>query len=199
MLNRLYADIKAQDSDKDYVFGAGNINSPFVLIGEAPGADEVRCRRPFCGKAGEKLTAYLSQAGINRDALFITNAVKYRPVKISGKGTVSNRTPTKAEISTAMPFLHREISILQPCLIVTLGNTPLRAVTGNFKLNIGDVHGECMDASVQGAVYKLFPMFHPAALIYNPALADDFSDDLKRLNLIGASGNKYHLQSAKFE
>ena len=166
-----------QGEAKTLVFGCGAKDADVLLIGEAPGEQEVLQGRPFVGKAGKNLDEFLSMSGFDRDKLYITNVVKFRPVKISEKGTVSNRTPTKEEVALFKPWLMREIGLVRPRIVVTLGNTALRALMGN-KISIGDVHGR-LQRTEDDAL--LFPLYHPASVIYNRALRDTYIGDVMQL------------------
>lgn len=173
------------------VFGEGRKNAEIMLIGEAPGKDEVANGRPFCGKAGKNLDEFLSVVGIAREDIFISNVCKFRPAKTGASGRLSNRTPTKAEVAAALPFLYDEIAAVAPRCIVTLGNTPLRAVTGDFKAIIGALHGRAAECAAGGACFSLFPLYHPASIIYNRALSQTYMDDLELLRKFIAKNNDY--------
>lgn len=157
------------------VYGSGDPCSPIVLIGEAPGRFETEAGEPFVGKAGQNLTELLSAAGIDRRELYITNAVKYRPYAVNEKGGKRNRTPTRAELKAGRELLFQELALIAPRLIVTLGNSPLYALTG--KADIGGSHGVAQPFETAA----LFPLYHPASLIYNPALKNEYQQDLERL------------------
>lgn len=166
-----------------YVFGEGDVNSRIVFIGEAPGADEEASGRPFVGKAGKNLSAFLTSAGIERSNIYITNAVKFRPVKINEKtGRASNRTPTSDEISFYREWLIKELAVIAPSLVVTLGNTPLFAVTGNKALKISSVHGELFEHhdATYNLSFKLMPFYHPAAIIYRRKLISEYEKDMAK-------------------
>ena len=168
----------ANNVEEQLVYGFGNCNSDIVLVGEAPGAQEVIQGRPFVGKAGKNLDDFLLYTGIERENVYITNVVKYRPYRISYSNNMVNRAPTKDEIDAFRPFLVKEIEIIDPKVIVTLGNTPLTALSrGN--VTIGRVHGMVMDSIVEGK--KLFPLYHPASIIYNQNLRDVYLKDLEKL------------------
>ena len=158
---------------KVLVFGEGRIGAPVLMIGEAPGEQETLQGRPFVGKAGKNLDAFLEGAGLDRGALYVTNTVKFRPTKRSPAGRTVNRPPTQEEVRLFQPWLLREIELVSPRYIVTLGNVPLRALTDR-RSSIGDMHGQ--PVAWNGRV--LFPMYHPASVIYNPALKDVYSRDI---------------------
>ena len=160
------------------VFGEGPKHAKLMLIGEAPGEQETLQGRPFVGKAGQNLDHFLALAGLSREEIYISNAVKLRPTKTGKTGRLSNRPPTKGEIALFRPWLLREIAEVAPQMIATLGNVPLRAVTGR-SLTIGEVHGQVIDAGETGL--PLFALYHPASLIYNRALSDVYEQDVRAL------------------
>lgn len=158
---------------KVLVFGEGRIGAPVLMIGEAPGEQETLQGRPFVGKAGKNLDAFLEGAGLDRGALYVTNTVKFRPTKRSPAGRTVNRPPTQEEVRLFQPWLLREIELVSPRYIVTLGNVPLRALTDR-RSSIGDMHGQ--PVAWNGRV--LFPMYHPASVIYNPSLKEVYRRDI---------------------
>ena len=174
-LNRLIAELY-EGEKKILVHGEGEIGARVMLVGEAPGEQETLQGRPCVGKAGKNLNEFLELAGMERDQLYVTNAVKFRPTKISAAGRTVNRPPTREEVSLFLPWLRREIELVAPELVVTLGNVPLRALMGP-RVVIGEVHGALQDA--EGL--RLYPMYHPASLIYNPALREVYAADVRRL------------------
>lgn len=158
------------------VFGEGPIGARVLLVGEAPGEQESLQGRPFVGRAGKNLDHFLEVAGLSRRELYVTNLVKFRPTKISPAGRLVNRTPTQEEIRLFQPWLLREIAMIRPECVVTLGNVPLRALAGN-ECVIGAAHGRFLRVEV-GRVYA---MYHPASVLYNPALRQTYQEDLERL------------------
>ena len=158
---------------KVLVFGEGEANAPVMLVGEAPGEQESLLGRPFVGKAGKNLDAFLEGAGMERSALYVTNTVKFRPTKVSAAGRTVNRPPTQEEVKLFVPWLEREIALVDPKCVITLGNVPLKALTDR-KSVIGDLHGRFIDW--EGRL--LFPMYHPASVIYNPSLRDVYRRDI---------------------
>lgn len=167
-----------EDEKKVLVHGEGSIGARVMLIGEAPGEQETLKRRPFVGKAGKNLDEFLDLAGLERSQLYVSNTVKFRPTKISAAGRVVNRPPTREEIELFLPWLRREMELVKPEVVVTLGNVPLKALMGR-KAVIGDVHGSFQD--VDGL--RIYPMYHPASLIYNPSLREVYAADIRRLAL----------------
>ena len=160
------------------VFGEGPQKPKLMLIGEAPGEQETLQGCPFVGKAGQNLDHFLALAGLRREEIYISNAVKLRPTKTGKTGRLRNRPPTKDEIALFRPWLLREIAEVAPQMIATLGNVPLRAVTGR-SLTIGEVHGQVIDAGETGL--PLFALYHPASLIYNRALSEVYEQDVRAL------------------
>ena len=127
------------------------------------------------GKAGKNLDAFLQAAGLDRDQLYVTNTVKFRPTKRSAAGRTVNRPPTQEEVRLFLPFLLREIGLVDPRCVITLGNVPLKALTGRSSV-IGDLHGQFLELNGR----TLYPMYHPASLIYNPSLKDVYREDIER-------------------
>ena len=165
--------------EKTIVFGEGAEAPLLMMIGEAPGGDEEKQGRPFVGKAGKNLSAFLEVVGLKREEIYISNVVKLRPTKESPKtGKAVNRPPSAEEIAFFLPFLQEEIQTIAPKVLVTLGNVPLKAVTGEKKAVIGDYHGRPV-ALADGRI--LFALYHPAAVIYNRALQAVYDADLLEL------------------
>lgn len=171
--------------EKTLVFGEGRSDSPpLMLVGEAPGETETLQGRPFVGKAGKNLDGFLQAVGLEREKIYITNVVKVRPTRVCPRGSVSNRPPNREELLLFTPYLYREILLVNPALIVTLGNVALRALLGPGA-SIGDCHGERREAEVtsadQNRLFPLFALYHPASIIYNRSLAAVYQADLARL------------------
>ena len=165
------------DQNKILVFGEGTVGARVMLIGEAPGEQETLKRRPFVGKAGKNLDEFLKLAKIDRGALYVTNTVKFRPTRVSKAGRIVNRPPTREEIALFKPFLMREIQIVRPEYVVTLGNVPLQALTDSKQV-IGSVHGQVL----QKDDMQIYPMYHPASMIYNRSLREVYVSDVLRLS-----------------
>lgn len=179
-LDSLYK--KINDLTKDeYITGSGNVDAKILLVGEAPGAKEIELKEPFVGQAGKNLNEFLEILQIKREDLFITNVVKIRPYKINEKtGRKINRPPTKEEVHLFSKILKEEINIVSPKIIVTLGNTPLKSIMENNKLAIGAVHGQVLEKDT----FLIFPLYHPASIIYNQNLRETYLDDLNKLKKI---------------
>lgn len=160
-----------------YIFGDGPIPCNILFIGEAPGKNEVEQGKPFVGMAGKTFENYLNSIGLKRNNVRITNTCFLRPIKINegknGRRTISNRPPKISEIELFKNILNEEIKLVNPKIIVTLGNTPLKRFT---KFNsIGECHGKVYFNEDLGR--NIFPMYHPSALTYNRN--DDFKSIYK--------------------
>ena len=168
------------------VFGEGPMGPRLMLIGEAPGAEEAQLGHPFVGRAGKTLDALLDGAGIVRENIFVTNAVKFRPINIKAR-SISNRTPTPKELRESLPVLERELLLVKPQLIATLGNTPLRAMyllAGADPVSIGDAHGHLWPLTICSMPLAVFPLYHPASVLYRPSLLPIVEMDVKHLGSI---------------
>lgn len=173
----------ADRNDGDYahpVFGEGSESPLIMLIGEAPGREEAKASHPFVGKAGKQLDELLAIARLEREQIFVTNAVKFRPIKA---GRDANRTPTRAEVKAALPLLAREIELIRPRVIATLGNTPLNAVLKQYRelsTVIGTAHGipRQLLPKQPGQAPVLFPLYHPASGIYSAGLIPVMEKDI---------------------
>ena len=158
------------------VTGEGSLDTDFVFIGEAPGKNEAKTGRPFCGAAGKTLDHLLSSIDLSREDIYITNIVKARPPE--------NRDPTEEEIACYGPLLDRQINIIQPKVIVTLGRYSMAYSMKKFDLAdqlepIGAAHGTAYDALATYGPVKINPQYHPAAAIYNRSLIGTLEQDFK--------------------
>ena len=171
-----------------FVYADGSTSSRVVMIGEAPGKDEVKYGRPFAGKAGSILDEILLKTGINRQDLYITNTVKYRLAKPgSREGTIRNRPIKPVEITYSLDWLRHEIEVIKPKLILTLGNVPLRAMLTMQNCDIipiSDCHGKLIDINVRTNKITLIPLYHPASQIYNQRLKAVFEEDFHKVKQI---------------
>ena len=175
------------DERKTIVFGDGCADEPpLMLIGEAPGEQEALQGKPFVGKAGKNLNEFLTVLEMNREDIYISNVVKVRPTKRSVAGNIVNRPPSREEIELFVPWLRREIALVRPKALVTLGNVALRAFVPKTE-SIGDCHGAWRRVAVQppkaeAFTLPLFALYHPASVIYNRALTDVYRSDLQALH-----------------
>lgn len=179
-----FFDRLSTDGKAPLVFGEGcHPNPVLMLVGEAPGEQETLQGRPFVGKAGKNLSAFLETIGLERSALYVSNVVKVRPTKMSAAGRLVNRPPSREEKELFTPWLMREIAIVRPDALVTLGNVALQAFVQD---TVGNCHGSWMRAVVsppQGEAFTLplFPLYHPASVIYNRSLEQVYQQDLEAL------------------
>lgn len=179
-----FFDVLSTEGQKPLVFGDGPTDHPvLMLVGEAPGEQETLLGKPFVGKAGKNLDGFLQTVRLRREDIYITNVVKVRPTKLSAAGRVVNRPPTREEKTLFVPWLLREIALVRPMALVTLGNVALQAF---MRENIGNVHGtwqRAVIAPTQQAAFTLplFALYHPASVIYNGSLRATYESDLRAL------------------
>jgi len=157
------------------VAGAGNPDAEIIFIGEAPGAKEDLTGLPFVGASGKILDQLLAGIGMVRDDVFITSVVKYRPP--------ANRDPTRLELSESLPYLRRQLEIIQPRLIVFLGRHAMNCFLPGLKI------AECHGQLIRQDGYNFLPLYHPAAALYNGSLRQSLADDF---NLIPAIIKRIH-------
>lgn len=163
-------------SRQNAVPGEGSPDSQVMFIGEGPGRTEDVEGKPFVGRAGQLLNDLLAEAGLIREDVFICNVVRCRPPR--------NRAPRQDEIRACVPYLDRQIRVIQPRWIVTLGNHAAAYVFGKAGLvfdGITKARGKFVSAEMLGLEVKVFPTFHPAAALYNPAYVDVLTRDFLRL------------------
>lgn len=149
------------------VFGEGPKDANLVIIGEAPGGQEDKQGVPFVGAAGEELNRILTMAGVNRSEIFITNVVKCRPP--------GNRNPNNDEIDICNYYLRRQLEIINPQVLVILGNVALSLITGT----IGGITG-LRGKKMEYLSYPAIPTFHPAYVIRNPGSRKIIVEDIKK-------------------
>lgn len=160
------------------VIGEGSHDAKIMFIGEAPGEKEAKTGRPFVGAAGQVLEGLLKGVGIDRKDVYITNIVKDRPP--------GNRDPFPDEIALYAPFLDRQIKILKPKVIATLGRFSMQWVMNRYGLEwelapISVLHGKVFETEIEGEKMKVIPLFHPAAAIYNRELLKTLETDFQVL------------------
>jgi DNA polymerase len=153
---------------KNFVFGVGNPNADILIIGEAPGADEDEQGEPFVGRAGQLLNKMLEAIDIKRSDVYIANIIKCRPP--------NNRRPTNEEINECEPYLHKQIELIKPKIILALGLTAVNSLL-KMEFKMSDIRGNLLD--YRGI--KLIITYHPAALLRNPAWKRAAWEDLKLL------------------
>lgn len=170
----------AYRTENDYlpVIGEGSHDAAVVFIGEAPGRNEAKTGRPFCGAAGKTLDTLLAGIDLPRESVYITNIVKDRPPK--------NRDPLPEEIAAYAPFLDQQIELIRPKVIVTLGRFAMQYVMTKFGLEgdlapIGKAHGKSYEATAAYGPVRIIPQYHPAAAIYNHNLIGTLTEDFKTI------------------
>jgi DNA polymerase len=166
---------------KNVVFGVGNINAELMFVGEAPGVDEDEQGEPFVGKAGQLLTKIIQTMGLTRESVYIANILKCRP-DTPGQ-SAGNRKPTPEEMQTCIPYLHEQIDLIKPKVLVALGATAVEGLLGKT-VGITRLRG-------QWHTYRgipLMPTYHPAYLLRNQAMSEKrrvWEDMLKVMERLG--------------
>ena len=159
------------------VIGEGSHEAKIMFIGEAPGKNEALSGRPFCGAAGKILDELLGSIGLSRAEVYVTNIVKDRPPE--------NRDPEPAEIDYYAPYLDRQIEILQPKVIATLGRFSMSYLLNKYNLpagSISNLHGQVLEIEAPFGPITLVPLYHPAAAIYNQHLKETLKQDFAVLS-----------------
>lgn len=149
------------------VMGDGNPNAEIVFIGEAPGKNEDEQGLPFVGAAGKFLNEMLAAAGMARSDVYITNIVKYRPP--------NNRDPSPAEKKAFWPYLLKQLQIIDPMVVITLGRHSMEYFLPDMK--IGQIHGQAKRIEFGDHKIVIVPLYHPAAALYNGSLRQTLIDD----------------------
>ena len=161
------------------VFGSGSPEADLMFVGEAPGFHEDKQGVPFVGAAGQLLSKLLVEIGLQRDDVYIANVLKCRPP--------GNRDPQPDEIESCEPHLWKQIELIQPKLICTLGNFATKLLSGRPN-GITQVHGRPQDVVLGGNAVTLYPIFHPAAALYTPRMLEVLREDFRRIpELLGAA------------
>jgi len=150
------------------VFGAGNADADLMFVGEAPGAEEDRQGLPFVGRAGQLLNQLLEEIGLSREEVFIANVLKNRPP--------GNRDPQPLEIQACEPWLWRQVQLIEPRVVCTLGNFSTKLLTGS-PTGITKVRGTAQVHELGGRMVYLLPLFHPAAALRTPAVKETLRAD----------------------
>ena len=154
------------------VFGAGNADADLMFVGEAPGAEEDWQGLPFVGRAGSFLTELIEGIGMTRDEVFINNVILCRPP--------GNRDPQPEEIDSCRPWLEQRISLIQPRVICTLGNFATKLLTAN-PTGITKVRGTPQEHVIGGRSVYMMPLFHPAAGLRTPRVAEQLREDFRQI------------------
>jgi DNA polymerase len=160
------------------VIGEGSHDAKIMFVGEAPGQNEAKTGRPFCGAAGKVLDQLLEHVSIPRESVYITNIVKDRPPQ--------NRDPLPSEIEAYGPFLDRQIEIIQPRVIATLGRYAMGYIMKKFDLElelepISRAHGKAYPAKTSYGDIDIVALYHPCVAVYNPHNIDGLKKDFEIL------------------
>jgi DNA polymerase len=161
------------------VFGAGNANADLMFIGEAPGANEDRQGLPFVGQAGKLLDKLLDEIGLRRGDVFIANVLKCRPP--------DNRDPHPNEIESCQQYLRRQVDLIEPTVICTLGNFSTKLLRGD-PMGISRLHGQDEVRLIGHRAVRLYPLYHPAAALYTPSTLEMLRADFHRIPQLLALG-----------
>ncbi|OFI45721.1 uracil-DNA glycosylase [Floricoccus penangensis] len=200
LVKQILADTKDMPLE-GFLSGQGSIEPKVMFVGEAPGRTEIETHIPFSGQAGKWLDEWLESINLKRDDIYITSVVRSRPFhtrkklnKKTGEFAFShpNRTPTKKEILIHAPLIDFEIESINPKILAPMGNSALQRLLGN-QYKISDWHGKIFDSKIQvlndeangyqlsQETYKIFPLYHPAAILYNGKLKKEIEDDWQKL------------------
>jgi DNA polymerase len=157
---------------KSVVFGAGNANADLMFVGEAPGASEDEQGLPFVGRAGKLLDQLLEEIGLERGDVWIGNVLKCRPP--------GNRDPLPIEIENCHEYLLRQVELIEPKVICTLGNFSTKLLRGD-PTGITRLHGRPEVITIGRRSVRLYPIYHPAAALYTPRMLETLREDFSRL------------------
>jgi uracil-DNA glycosylase family 4 len=156
------------ESRTNVVFGAGDADADLMFVGEAPGANEDRMGLPFVGQAGKLLDRLLGEIGLERGQVFVANILKCRPP--------GNRDPQPAEIEACQAYLWRQIDLIQPKVVCTLGNFSTKLLREDTT-GITRLHGQAEVRVVGDRAVRLYPLYHPAAALYTPSMLETLRAD----------------------
>jgi DNA polymerase len=154
------------------VFGSGNADADLMFVGEAPGANEDKQGLPFVGQAGRLLDTLLGEIGLTRSDVFVANVLKCRPP--------GNRDPLPQEIDACQDYLFRQLELIEPKVVCTLGNFATKLLRGD-PMGITRLHGREEVRRIGPRTVRLYPIFHPAAALYTPAMLATLRQDFARL------------------
>jgi len=178
--------------------GRGAENAMVMLVAEAPGQTEIKTQIPFSGQAGKGLDAALERIRLQRKDIYMTSVVKSRPYSVKKKGekrSYPNRTPNKSEVRLFAPLFDYEIKTVQPQIIVALGNSALKRILGN-QYTVSKYHGKKLEQPIYQLSndnknyeetekkYFIYPMYHPAAILYNRNLKETINKDWDHLSTV---------------
>jgi len=166
------------ENKKFPVIGEGNHGAQIMFVGEAPGKNEAETGKPFCGTSGRVLTELIESIGLKREDVYITNIVKDRPP--------DNRDPNPEEIKIYGPFLDRQIEIIKPKVIATLGRYSMAYVMDKFGLvaelkSISQIHGKIFKIKTSYGEINFIPLYHPAVALYQNSLKSEMFKDFENI------------------
>ena len=161
------------------VFGEGSADAELALVGEAPGFHEDREGTPFAGRARELLERLLGGVGLSLDEVYLATVLKCRPP--------GNRDPLPEEAAACEPYLFRQLELVRPRVVATLGSFATALLSGRA-LGITRVHGQEQDVTLGGRPVTLYPLYHPAAALYTPTMLDVLEQDVARLPALLSRG-----------
>ena len=161
------------------VFGNGNANADLMFVGEAPGANEDRMGLPFVGAAGKLLDKLLGEIGLERQDVFVANTLKCRPP--------DNRDPHPNEIEACRGYLEKQIELIEPTVICTLGNFSTKLLRADTT-GISRLHGQAEERVIGSRAVRLYPLYHPAAALYTPSTLEALRADFHRIPQLLAEG-----------
>jgi uracil-DNA glycosylase family 4 len=155
------------------VFGSGNADADLMFVGEAPGANEDRLGLPFVGQAGKLLDTLLGEIGLTRADVFVVNVLKCRPP--------GNRDPLPGEIDACQDYLFRQLELIEPRVVCTLGNFATKLLRADPGTGITRLHGREELRTIGPRTVRLYPLYHPAAALYTPSMLDILRTDFHRI------------------
>jgi DNA polymerase len=155
------------------VFGSGNADADLMFVGEAPGAREDETGLPFVGQAGKLLDKLLGEIGLERADAFVVNTLKCRPPQ--------NRDPLPQEIDACQDYLFRQLELIQPRVVCTLGNFATKLLRADPATGITRLHGREEVRRIGPRVVRLYPLYHPAAALYTPSMVETLRADFARI------------------
>ncbi|MEX0934853.1 MAG: uracil-DNA glycosylase [Candidatus Paceibacterota bacterium] len=163
------------------VIGEGDHDADILFIGEAPGKNEAEQGRPFCGRSGKLLTELIESIGLTREEVYITNILKDRPP--------GNRDPKSEEIELYAPFLDRQVEIIEPKVVATLGRFSMEYMFKHFNAgdqlsSISEMHGKLFTVEAPFGEVKLMPLYHPAVALYNGSMKGTLLEDFEKLKKV---------------
>ena len=176
---RVCVDCPLHETRTTVVFGAGNADAELMFVGEAPGANEDRMGLPFVGQAGKLLDTLLAEIGMQRADVFVANVLKCRPP--------GNRDPLPREIEACEGYLRRQVELIEPSVICTLGNFSTKLLRGE-PTGISRLHGTEEVRTIGPRSVRLYPLYHPAAALYTPATLQMLREDFHRIPQLLALG-----------